>query len=79
MFHVEGDGGRDIAVAVTGRAAVVDSLAEPWAEVTADVTTFMMLAAGRIEPQAQIDAGRITWSGDAEWGERAARNLAYTR
>ena len=40
--------------------------------------TFVMLAAGRIDPQEQIDAGTITWSGDAEWGERAARNLAYT-
>ena len=28
--------------------------------------------------QAQIDAGKITWSGDDEWGETAARNLAYT-
>lgn len=79
VFHVEGDGGRDIPVVVDGRAAVVDSVDTPDAEVTADIATFMMLAAGRIDPQEQVDSGKITWSGDPEWGERAALNLAYTR
>ena len=79
VFHVTGGVERDIALRVDGRATPVDSLDAPDVEVTADVTTFVMLAAGRIDPQEPIDAGRITWSGDAEWGERAARNLAYTR
>jgi hypothetical protein len=39
----------------------------------------MMLAAGRIDPREQVDTGKIAWSGDPEWGERAALNLAYTR
>ena len=79
VFHVEGDGGRDIPVVVDGRATVTDSVDAPDAEVSADISTFMMLAAGRIDAREQVDAGRVTWSGDPEWGERAALNLAYTR
>jgi len=81
VFTIRGGVERDIAVVVDGRAAAVDAatVTAPDAEVTADVMTFVMLAAGRIDPQEQIDAGTITWSGDAEWGETAARNLAYTR
>ena len=77
VFHVTGVE-RDVAVQVDGRATVVDTVDAPDVEVTADVQTFVMLAAGRIDPQAQIDAGTIAWSGDADWGERAARHLAYT-
>ena len=78
-MHVTGGVERDIAVVVDGKARPVDSVADPDVEVTADVETFVLLAAGRIDPQTRIDDGRITWSGDAEWGERMARNLAYTR
>lgn len=46
--------------------------------VTTDAGTFVMLAAGRIDPQEQVDAGKIAWSGDDEWGRTAALNLAYT-
>ena len=44
------------------------------ADVTlrADSTTFALLACGRIDPQDPIDDGRVTWSGDDEWGDRAA-------
>jgi len=28
--------------------------------------------------RVQIDAGRVRWTGDAELGSRAARNLRYT-
>ena len=38
----------------------------------------MQLACGRIDPEQAIAAGRITWTGDNEWGGRAARNLAFT-
>jgi uncharacterized protein (TIGR03083 family) len=79
VFHVTGGVERDIALRVDGRATPVESVESPDVEVSADVTTFVMLAAGRIDPQEQIDAGNITWSGDAEWGERAARSLKYTR
>jgi uncharacterized protein (TIGR03083 family) len=78
VFHIRGGVDRDIAVVVDGRAAAVDSVESPDVEVTTDVETFVMLAAGRIDPQAQIDAGRISWTGDGQWGETAARNLAYT-
>ena len=39
---------------------------------------FILLACGRIDPQAQIDSGAVSWTGDAELGERAARNLRFT-
>ena len=66
-------------VLVDGRAGVVESLPDPYVEITADNLTFIQLAAGRIDPQECIDSGRITWAGNAEWGEKAARNLRYTR
>jgi len=78
VFRIRGGVERDIAVSVDGRATRVDSVADPDVEVTTDVVTFVMLAAGRIDPQEQIDAGKITWSGDDEWGRTAALNLAYT-
>ena len=78
VVHVTGDVERDIAVVVDGRARPVDSVADPDVGLTADVETFILLAAGRVDPQTRIDDGRITWSGDPEWGERMARNLAYT-
>ena len=71
---------RQIAVAVDGRARAVDpaSLASPDVVLTADSTTFIMLACGRIDPQSKIDDGSISWSGDAHWGEQAARSLRFT-
>jgi hypothetical protein len=69
---------RDIAVQVDGRATRVDAVDDPDVVVTTDVGTFVMLAAGRIDPQTQIDEGKISWSGDEEWGRTAALNLAYT-
>lgn len=78
VVHITGGVERDIAVRVDGKARPVDSVGDPDVELTADVETFVLLAAGRIDPQERIDAGRLTWSGDNEWGERMARNLAYT-
>lgn len=68
MFHVK----------VDGRAGQVDSLDAPDVTLRVDSTTFALLACGRIDPQGPIDDGRITWEGDAELGDRAARNLAFT-
>lgn len=79
VFEIRGAVERDIAVVVDGRATRVDSVDDPDVVVTTDVGTFIMLAAGRIDPQAQLDAGTISWSGDDEWGPTAALNLAYTR
>lgn len=69
---------RDMFVNVDGRAAVVDSVADPTVELVANSTTFIMLACGRVDPQAEIDAERISWRGDAELGDKAARNLRFT-
>jgi len=77
-FDLDGGISRQIAVAVEGRAGLVDTLDAPSVTVQADTTTFIMLACGRIDPQAQIDAGRISWTGNDEWGDQAARNLRFT-
>jgi SCP-2 sterol transfer family len=67
-----------LAVAVDGRAKVVGHLDRPDVELITDSVTFVQLASGRIDPQAQIDAGKVSWTGDAELAERAARNLRFT-
>lgn len=76
--NVTGGAARTIHVAVDGRAGLVDSLTDPSVTLTADTETFIMLACGRVDPQERIDAGRIAWSGDADWGDTAARNLRFT-
>ncbi len=78
-FRIRGAVDRDILVRVDGRAGRIFGLDDPDVEVFSDVATFVMLASGRIDPQSQIDAGKVSWSGDAHWGETAARNLAYTQ
>ncbi|GFG85976.1 maleylpyruvate isomerase family mycothiol-dependent enzyme [Mycolicibacter algericus] len=65
-------------VAVDGRAETVDHLDNPDVTVVTDSTTFIQLACGRIDPQAQIDSSAISWKGDDELGDRAARNLRFT-
>lgn len=77
-FELTGPVQRSMHLVVDGRAGLVDSLDAADLTVTADSTTFALLACGRIDPQGPIDDGRITWSGSDEWGERAARNLAFT-
>ncbi len=69
---------RTFHVVVDGRAGQVASLESPDVTLRTDSTTFALLACGRIDPQEPIDDGRVTWEGDAELGERAARNLAFT-
>lgn len=77
-FDLTGPITRRLHVAVNGRAAKVDHLEDPDVVVTTDSTTFIQLACGRIDPQEQIDAGKISWAGDDELGDRAARNLRFT-
>lgn len=77
-FELTGPLERTIYAAVDGRAARIEGVANPSVTVTTDSTTFIMLACGRIDPQEQIDAGRISWTGDDQWGETAARNLTFT-
>ena len=78
VFRLTGPLRRDLYVAVDGRAKVVSYLDHPDVELSTDSVTFVQLACGRIDPQEQIDAGRIRWTGDHELGDRAARNLRYT-
>ena len=78
VFHLTGPIKRDISVAVNGRAKAVDHIPDPTVELTTDSVTFIQLAAGRIDPQAQIDSGKVTWTGDRDLGDRAARNLRFT-
>ncbi len=76
--HLTGPVERDIYAAVDGRAARVERVDNPTVTLTTDSLTFVQLACGRLDPQLVIDEGKIRWSGDAEWGEKAARNLAFT-
>lgn len=69
---------RDINVRVDGRAQRVEHLDNPDTTLTTDSTTFIQLACGRIDPQTQIDSGTVSWTGDDEIGDRAARNLRFT-
>ena len=77
-FDLSGGVDRTIHAAVNGRAGLVDTLDNADVTITADSTTFIMLACGRVDPQEQIDAGRISWSGDDEWGHKAATSLRFT-
>lgn len=69
---------RELNVVVDGRAKQIDRLDNPDVTLTMDSTTFIQLACGRIDPQIPIDSGVVTWTGDVELGERAARNLRFT-
>ncbi len=77
-FDISGPVSRKMYVKVDGRAAVVPSLDDADATVSSDFLTFMLLACGRIDPSEPIAAGSISWTGDPELGERAARNLRFT-
>ena len=78
VFRLTGPLRHDLHVVVDGRAKVVDHVDQPDVRLTTDSVTFVQLAAGRIDPQAQIDAGKVSWTGNAGLGDRAARNLRYT-
>lgn len=77
-FSLTGPLARELNVLVDGKAKSVDHLDNPDATLTTDSTTFIQLACGRIDPQIPIDTGAVTWTGDAQLGERAARNLRFT-
>lgn len=77
-FELTGPVERTMHVMVDGRAGSVESLDKPDVVVTANSVAFALLACGRIDPQGPIDDGLITWGGDVEWGEAAARNLRFT-
>ena len=78
VFHLTGPIKRDLSVQVDGRAKLVDHVPDPDVELTTDTVTFVQLACGRIDPQVPIDDGRISWTGNLELADRAARNLRFT-
>lgn len=78
VFHLTGPIKQDISVLVGGRARQVDSVANPTVELTTDTVTFIQLAAGRIDPQQQIDLGKVVLQGDRELASQAAHNLRFT-
>jgi uncharacterized protein (TIGR03083 family) len=78
VFDLTGPVHRRLAATVDGRARVVDDVADPTVTVATDSLTFMLLACGRVDPELPVADGRIRWSGDDEWGARAARNLRFT-
>jgi uncharacterized protein (TIGR03083 family) len=78
VFHLTGPLHHDIAVVVDGRAKQVARVEHPDVELTTDSTTFIQLAAGRIDPRAQLDSGRVRLSGNPELADRAARKLRFT-
>jgi uncharacterized protein (TIGR03083 family) len=78
VFHLTGPINRDLSVVVDGRAKQVDHLDKPDVELTTDTVTFIQLACGRIDPQQPIDQGKVTWTGNDELADRAARNLRFT-
>jgi uncharacterized protein (TIGR03083 family) len=78
VFHLTGPIERDLSVQVDGRAKQVEHIDNSDVILTTDTLTFIQLACGRIDPQAQIDQGKVTWTGNADYGDRAARNLRFT-
>lgn len=72
-FALAGPAGRDVHVAVDGRAAVVPALdGPPTVTVRSDVLTFTRLAGGRTTDTAGVEV-----DGDAELGARILANLAF--
>lgn len=77
-FDITGPVTRSMAVEVNDRARVVDTVTDPDVVVKADLLTFIQLACGRIDPATAIESGAIGWTGDDEWGRRAATQLRFT-
>jgi uncharacterized protein (TIGR03083 family) len=79
-FDVTGPTARRWAVAVeAGRAGPVPEIPpEPTVRISADIGTFMALACGRVDPDDELAAGRVTVHGDREVGTAVVRNVGYT-
>ena len=76
--HLGGPLAMDVSAAVAdGRARVTD-VVTPDASITTDSLTFMLLACGRIDPDAAVADGRVRMAGDPELAGRLARQLRFT-
>jgi uncharacterized protein (TIGR03083 family) len=78
VFRLTGPVERDLSVIVDGRARQVEHVSSPDVTLTTDTVTFIQLACGRIDPQTQIDQGKVTWTGNNDLADRAARSLRFT-
>jgi uncharacterized protein (TIGR03083 family) len=67
-----------IGAVVEGRARLVDDLDHPDAVVRIDSLTFMLLACGRVDPEAHLANGDVELRGDKELAGQLARNLRFT-
>ncbi|MDY7106568.1 MAG: maleylpyruvate isomerase family mycothiol-dependent enzyme [Actinomycetota bacterium] len=77
LFDVGGPMGRPFAVAVAGRASVVDVPDDPTVTIRCDGETFCALAAGRWSAE-RAGANGLEISGDAELGQRVVSSMGYT-
>jgi uncharacterized protein (TIGR03083 family) len=79
-FDITGATARRWAVAVDGGRArpVPEVPVEPTVRISTDLGTFMALACGRVDPDEELAAGRVTVHGDPEVGTAVVRNLGYT-
>lgn len=78
VFELEGEPHRTIAVAVDGRANVVDSVpTDPTVRLTMPFETFVALGGGRCDAAAaRSDGARV--EGDAALGDRVLASMAFT-
>lgn len=77
LITLTGPAGREIRIAVDGRAGLVDDFgaADPTAAITVDALQFSRLAGGR--PLLPERPQAIDYGGDREVGTRIVENLAY--
>jgi uncharacterized protein (TIGR03083 family) len=79
VFELDGPLARSIAIGVDGgRARLLDTApASPTARIVTDTETFARLACGRLDPGAELDAGRVRVDGDEALGRRVVENMNF--
>jgi uncharacterized protein (TIGR03083 family) len=79
VFELDGPLARSIAIGVEGgRARLLDTApASPTARIVTDTETFARLACGRLDPGAELDAGRVRVDGDEALGRRVVENMNF--
>ena len=76
VFELDGPMARSIAIGVEGgRARLLDDApSTPTMRISTDTETFARLACGRLDPTAELAAGRVRVDGDDELGRRVVEN-----
>jgi uncharacterized protein (TIGR03083 family) len=79
VFDLDGPTPRRYAVAVEGRAQLVDPPPEdPTVTIALPLTTFVALGGGRWDADEARAAGGLTVTGDTELGDRVLANMGFT-